>query len=181
AAATQQPGRHLELGDRQRPGDIEGHPGHLEVVPVPVGLHGPAEQGRRRAGVLQARAPWPLGQLSGPEPVRAAPEVEGLGHAGSLDAPIAVRCATRRYGVFGASTDRSPEEGRMRRRVLFTIVVASLALMMALAGGPAALAASNRCPSALCAGRTNLDPCRATAAARCSSRPPEGASSRLGI
>ena len=34
----------------------------------------------------------------------------------------------------------------MRRRVLFTIVVATLALMMALAGGPAALAASKRLP-----------------------------------
>jgi hypothetical protein len=34
----------------------------------------------------------------------------------------------------------------MRRRVLFTVVVATLALMMALAGGPAALAASKRLP-----------------------------------
>ena len=34
----------------------------------------------------------------------------------------------------------------MRRRVVLTIVVAILALMMALAGGPAALAASKRLP-----------------------------------
>jgi secreted trypsin-like serine protease len=34
----------------------------------------------------------------------------------------------------------------MQRRVLFTVVVATLALMMALAGGPAALAASKRLP-----------------------------------
>jgi hypothetical protein len=34
----------------------------------------------------------------------------------------------------------------MRRRVLLTIVVATLALMMALAGGPAALAATKRLP-----------------------------------
>jgi hypothetical protein len=34
----------------------------------------------------------------------------------------------------------------VRRRVLFTIVVATLALMMALAGGPAAAAATKRLP-----------------------------------
>ena len=34
----------------------------------------------------------------------------------------------------------------MRRRVVLTIVVAILALMMAVAGGPAALAASKRMP-----------------------------------
>ena len=34
----------------------------------------------------------------------------------------------------------------MRKRVLFAIVVAALALTMALAGGPAALAATKRLP-----------------------------------
>jgi hypothetical protein len=34
----------------------------------------------------------------------------------------------------------------MRRRVIFTVIVAILALMMALAGGPAALAATKRLP-----------------------------------
>ena len=41
-----------------------------------------------RERVPLARAP--SGQLRGPEPVGAAREVEGLWHAGSLDAPIAV-------------------------------------------------------------------------------------------
>jgi secreted trypsin-like serine protease len=48
--------------------------------------------------------------------------------------------------IFGASRTDHPRRGRIRRRVLFTIVVATLALMMALAGGPAALAASKRLP-----------------------------------
>jgi secreted trypsin-like serine protease len=39
------------------------------------------------------------------------------------------------------------EEGCMRRRVLFTVVITVLALMMAMAGGPAALAASKRLPT----------------------------------
>jgi secreted trypsin-like serine protease len=43
----------------------------------------------------------------------------------------------------------------MRRRVMFTIVVAILALMMALAGGPAALAAAKRLPSRV--GPASLD------------------------
>jgi hypothetical protein len=34
----------------------------------------------------------------------------------------------------------------MRRRVVFTVIVAGLALMMAMAGGPAALAATKRLP-----------------------------------
>ena len=60
APAPQQPGRHPELGDRQGPHDLEGDPGHLEVAPVPVALHGPAQQCRRRPGVLQPRVPRPL-------------------------------------------------------------------------------------------------------------------------
>src|SRR5215213_2464850 len=39
-----------------------------------------------------------------------------------------------------------PRRGRMRRRVVLSIVVAILALMMALVGGPAALAATKRLP-----------------------------------
>ena len=77
APAAQQPGRHLELGDRQRPGDVEGDPGHLEVGPVLVAFHGLAEQGCRRAGVPQAsptalvssvarNRPGPLGEVEGP-------------------------------------------------------------------------------------------------------------------
>ena len=34
----------------------------------------------------------------------------------------------------------------MRRRVVFTVMAAAIALMMALAGGPAALAATKRLP-----------------------------------
>ena len=43
----------------------------------------------------------------------------------------------------------------MRRRVMFTIIVAILSLMMALAGGPAALAATKRLPSRV--GPASLD------------------------
>jgi secreted trypsin-like serine protease len=49
-------------------------------------------------------------------------------------------------GSFGRLRTDHPRRGRTRRRVLFTIVVATLALMMTLAGGPAALAATKRLP-----------------------------------
>src|SRR4029450_1047381 len=39
-----------------------------------------------------------------------------------------------------------PRRGRMRRRVVFTVIVAGLALMMEMAGGPAAGDASKRLP-----------------------------------
>ena len=90
APAPQQPGRHPELGDRQRPRDLEGDPGHRQVVPVPEALHGTAQQRRRRPGVLQPRRPRALGELRGQEPARAERKEEGVGHARSLDAPMIV-------------------------------------------------------------------------------------------
>src|SRR5829696_5909575 len=51
-----------------------------------------------------------------------------------------------RDGISVASTDTSSEKGCMGRRVMLTIVVASLTLMLALAGGPAAAAAIKRLP-----------------------------------
>jgi hypothetical protein len=92
AAAPEGSGCDCQGGDGYGAGDVEGDPGDPEAGSVAVCLDRAAEQGCRGAGVLQARAPWALGQLGGQEPVRAERGEEGVGHVRSLDAPIAVWC-----------------------------------------------------------------------------------------
>ena len=108
APAPQQAGGHRQLGHGRRPQDLEGDPGDLEPGPVGVALHRPAEQCRRRPGVLEPRAPGPLGQLRRLEPVRAERKEEGLGHAGSLDAPISVWRRPTGHGTFRRSGTDHP-------------------------------------------------------------------------